>query len=215
MKRARCRGVLPLLCGALVFLFWTRPACAVVVQPETLESGSVIVTAQTAEVREGPSPAADVITVVEKGEIFLKQGRTGGWYYVKINDEAFGWISGRAVGRYQAEGSPSLYIVPDVGGDHPYYPGSYYDYPPYPWVQPFFAWEWYFPDREPYRDRSWEHHRDYMRDRDRDRPQGGGRPGDDVRQREPESHRGDDSGYGSHHQSRPPAPRIRAPFMRR
>lgn len=215
MKRSGRRGFLPVLVGVFVVHLWAWPVGATVVQPEALESGSVIVTAETAEVREGPSNTADVITVVEKGEIFLKQGRTGGWYYVKINDDAFGWISGRAVGRYQAEGSTSPYVDPDGGGYYPYYPGSYYDYRYYPWGQPSLAWEWFLYDREPRRDRSWEHERDYRRNRDRDRSPGNGRPGDDVRQREPESHRGDDSGYRSHHQSRPPAPRIRAPFMRR
>ena len=86
----------------------------------------MIVTAETAEVREGPAPNYDVITVVAKGEIFVKQGRTGAWYYIKINDDTFGWISGRAIRRYQEEEAPSTYVEPRdepvESGDYPYYP---------------------------------------------------------------------------------------------
>ena len=101
-------------------------APAAVVSPEIDESGSVIVTTETAEVREGPAAGYDVITVVAKGEIFVKQGRTGAWYYIRINDDTFGWISGRAISRYQEGETPSTYVEPRDGpvesGDVPVLP---------------------------------------------------------------------------------------------
>ena len=231
MSRLWRRGLLPLLCGALVL--WAGPARAEVVQPRELESGSVIVTAATAEVREAPSPRADVITVVEKGEIFLKQGRTGGWYYIKIGDDTFGWISGRAISRYKAEGSPSSDVGPYEGTpSYPSYPylGSYYEYPYY-WGQPYLSWEWYVYDREPHRDRSWDHERDTVRDRYRDRRRDdtwhgdGDRPRSDNRQDDRrrddnwhqgnDVHRGDSGRTRSNSQNRPATPRFRGPFQRR
>jgi len=202
-----------LFCGA--FVLWAGPARAALVQPNQLESGSVIVTADTAEVREGPAPSFDVITVVEKGEIFLKLGRTGAWYYIRIDDVASGWISGRAISRYQAEESPSPYVGPYDARYPPYYSGGYFDYSYYYWGQPYLSWEWYFYDREPHRDRSWGHERDYYRDRDRDRPRNDGRGRDDNWSRGKDSPRGDDTGNRFKPPWRPSAPRIRGPFPRR
>lgn len=122
------RGLLPLI-GSLAGLFlWVWPLRAAVVEPRVAESGSVIVTAETAEVREGPSSRSEVITVVAKGEVFLKQGRTGAWYLIRIDDDSFGWISGRSVRRYRgeaAEESPSPYVGPYEGRSSLYYPGGY------------------------------------------------------------------------------------------
>ncbi len=193
MKRVQCRGLLALLLGALVLLLRAWPADAVLVQPRVAESGSLIVTAETAEIREGPSPGANVITVVEKGEIFLKEGRTGAWYYIRINNDAFGWISGRAVSRYHGEesdGSTPPSAAPEESRSSLYYPGSPNSYPYYYWGSPVISWEWYFYDRERYRDHSWDQNRHYLRDRDRDR------------------HR-DDGRHRSEPRSRPHLPRIR------
>jgi hypothetical protein len=193
MRHALCRGFLQLLCGALVLCAW--PARATMVQPSVAESGSVIVTAEIAEVRDGPSSGSNVITVVEKGEVFLKEGRTGAWYYVRINDDFFGWISGRAVSRYQeeeSEGSSSTDIGPDEGRSSSYYPRSYSVYPYfYYWGQPFVSWEWYFSGRGPYRDHSWDHDKRYPGDRDHDRPGKDGRHSDHDRPRDDGRHKPD------------------------
>jgi uncharacterized protein YraI len=206
-------------------------ARAVAVQPEVAETGSVIVTADSAEVREGPSHTYDVVTVVEKGEVFLKQGRTKGWYLIKINDESSGWVSGRAISRYRAEGSAPPYVRPYDSWYYPYYPGGYYDYPYSYWGQPYLSWEWYFYDGDRHRDRSWDrsrdHDRDDRRDRDRDRPRGDewradedrprgdGRSRDGDWRRDDDSHRGGDIGPRANPQPRSSGPRIRSPFPRR
>lgn len=235
--RTWCRVFLAsMLVGPFTSCFLAGAVRAAVVQPGVVESGSLIVTADTAEVREGPSPGYEVITVVGRGEIFPKLGRTGAWYYIRINDDAFGWVSGRAVGRYQAEGTPS----PDVGPEeepapyvgpydaryYPYYPG-FYDYSYYYWGQPYLSWEWYFYGSQQHRYRTWDHDRDYQRDRDRDRSRDGNWRTDEHRTRDDgqhgngEIHRRTDSHRESNTVRRPiPAPRpfgprIRPPFMRR
>lgn len=147
---------------ALALFCCAGSAPAAVVSPEVDENGSVIVTTETAEVREGPAMGYNVITVVAKGEIFVKQGRTGAWYYVRINDDTFGWISGRAVSRYQADEAPTTYVEPRdepaESGDYQYYPyypnnyyGYFYDYPFYFWGQPFFSSDYYYYDYYRYR----------------------------------------------------------------
>ncbi len=115
--------------------------------------------------------------MVAKGEIFDKQGRTGAWYYIKINDDTFGWISGRAISRYQADEedeageaveAPSTYVetreAPIDRGYDPYYPyypgyypGYYYDYPFYSWGLPYYSSEYYYYGNHHYPRRSWEH----------------------------------------------------------
>lgn len=214
-----------LLCGA-VLLSRPVPAVAVLVQPAHVESGSVIVTTETAEVREGPSASNEVLTIVGRGEIFVKEGRTGAWYLIKINDDTSGWISGRAVRRYteggaegsvdpeESEESPPTVLGPYdpyEGGYYPYNPywGSYYDYSFYSWGLPYLSWDWYLFGREPYRARSWYRYRDRNRswDRDRDRDDGRSR-GDGWRRR-------DDRGNRSNSPSRPHVPRIRLPFPHR
>jgi uncharacterized protein YraI len=238
MTRAGYRGLLPLFGGLLVVHLCAGPTLAAIVQPSVAESGSVVVTAETAEVREGPAPSYSVITVVEKGEIFVKQGRTGGWYFIKINGDAFGWISGRAVGGYQVEASVSPSVVPNEYGYYPYsiYPGSYYGYY---WGQPYISWEWYVYDRDRYRDHSREHDRDRTRDRYRDRtrddrgrpdqsrsrndswrldeagPQGGGVSRDRDRIGVGDTDRGSDTGHRSIPTPRSSTPRFRGPFQHR
>jgi hypothetical protein len=168
MMRAWHRVILPLLGSLLAFNLGAADVPAAIVGPGVAESGSVVVTAETAEVREGPAASYSVITVVEKGEVFVKQGRTGGWYYILINGDAFGWINGRAVGNNQAEASPPPYVVPyeDRYSTSYFYPGSYYGYY---WGQPYISWEWYFYDRDTHWDRSWDRDRDRDRDHNRDR----------------------------------------------
>jgi hypothetical protein len=168
MKRAWCRALLPLLGCVFAFHFGAADLRAAIVGPSVAESGSVVVTAETAEVREGPAPSYSVITVVEKGEVFVKQGRTGGWYYILINGDAFGWINGRAVGSTQGEVSPRTYVVPNEDRYYTsyYYPGGYNGYY---WGQPYVSWEWYFYDRDSHWDRSWDRDRDRDRDHNRDR----------------------------------------------
>lgn len=140
-----------------------------VVPPRAYESGMVIVTAETAEVREGPSPRSEVITVVEKGEIFEKAGRTKGWYYIKLGENAFGWVSGRAIRRYRGSESPSPYVEryaePDVGPYaegyypyYPYYPEPYYSYPYY-WGEPYY-WGGYYYGYDTHRRRDY-YYNDY------------------------------------------------------
>lgn len=219
-------------CGSL-----TGSARAAVVQPGVVESGSLIVTVDTAEVREGPSPGYEVITVVGKGEIFPKLGRTGAWYYIRINDDAFGWVSGRAVGRYQAEGTlapyvgpeaePAPYVGPYDARYYPYYPDSYYNYFYYSWGQPYLSWEWYFYGSDSHRYRTWDHDRSYQRDRDRDRSRdehwradehrtrNDGQHGNGDIHRRTESHRESNTVRRSIPAPRPFGPRIRPPFMRR
>jgi len=224
MMRSRRRVVLLLLFWVVVSVIGPGPVCAAIVQPSVAESGSVIVTAATAEVREGPSPDSNIITVVEQGEIFLKQGRTGGWYYIRINGDAFGWISGRAIGSYQAESSPSPYVVPYDDRYYPYYPGGYYDYY---WGRPYVLWEWYVYDHNTYRTyRSRDHGRDHNRDRYRDRlrtdswrldeerPQGGGVTRDKNRLGGVGTHRGDNNQRSSS-APRSSTPRFRGPFQHR
>lgn len=207
MKRALRRGLMPSCCCALVMLLCTWPARAAMVEPRVAESGSVIVTAETAEVREGPSPGAGVITVVGKGEIFLKEGRTGAWYYIRINDDAFGWISGRAVRRYQ-EGGAGESQSTDVGTyeDRPSsnYPSGPYIYPYYYWDRPSVTWEWYIYDRGPHRHRSWDHDSGYYRwrDHDHDRSRSDGWRRDRDRPRNDDRHR-------PNHQPRPAPPSFR------
>ena len=230
MRYSGFRTLPLLLCGLLMLCAW--PVRAAVVQPRAVESGTVIVTAESAEVREGPSPRAEVITVVGKGEVFEKLGRTMGWYFIKLNDDSTGWISGRAIRRYQAAVSPDTNVGPSTDRYYPYYPGGYYD-SYYFWGQPYLSWEWYFYDR----DHSWDHDRNYYRDRDRDhnhdrpRVEGGGPSGDrplgdtwrgdngrtqgDGRDRGNDSYRGGDNGGRGNSESRSTGPRIRAPFMRR
>lgn len=163
MNGAWCRGVLWLLCGSL--LWCALPAHAAPVQPAELESGSVIVIADTAEVREGPAAEFEVITVVGKGEIFLKAGRTGAWYYIKVGGDTFGWVNGRDVSRHKEGETPPPYVGPVPG---PYPPGSY---PYYYWGPPFFTWDWFLFDRGPFWgfwwDGGWDRHRDWH-----DRPWG-------------------------------------------
>lgn len=237
MRRMRCRRLLILLCAALAICLRRGSAYAEIIQPSVAESGSVIVTAATAEVREGPAADFNVITVVEKGEIFLKQGRTGAWYYILINGDAYGWISGRAIGSYQAEASPSPSVIPyDDRYDYPYYPGGYYGYF---WGQPFLTWDWYVYGHAPPLDRPRERERDYNRDRYRDRSrddlgrpdpnvprpdlwrgdgersQGGGISGDGGRPGGVNSHRGGDNVRRPVPEHRPSTPRFRGPFQRR
>jgi hypothetical protein len=194
MMLTRFRGLLPLLCGAWVIFVCVGLAPAAVVSPEIAENGAVIVTAETAEVREGPAPSFAVITVVANGEIFVKEGRTGAWYYIRINDGTFGWISGRAISRYQEDEAPSTYVEPRDGptesGDYqpypsspyyPYYPGSYYgyiyDYPFYYWGQPYFSSDYYYYDNYRHRGYSREHESGYPRNRDYPRYRDDGRHG--------------------------------------
>jgi hypothetical protein len=204
-------------------------AGAALVEPRTTESGYAIVTARTAEVREGPSPRAAVITIVEQGEVFAKIGRTGGWYFLQISDDSRGWVSGRSLRRYdQAEGPVGEVAPPEEGSvaeppepPVPAYPPTIYGYPypyqyqyPYPYGWPYFYGEWYIYDRDRYWHDSWgdrDRHRDWDHDRDRDRrhersSSGGGtttvRPRDD-------DHR---SGMGS--APHPVAPRLPRPFRR-
>jgi hypothetical protein len=153
MKRSWDRGLLQVICGAFLFILWAGPARAEVAQPKAdteqrpaevvppraVESGFVIVTAESAEVRTGPSPNAEVIAVVDKGEIFEKLGRTMRWYLVKIDDEITGYISGRYIRRYQEGEAQSAYPP-----DYPNYPGDYYGNPYYYGVLPYFSWDWYF-----------------------------------------------------------------------
>lgn len=218
MRRALSGAVLPLLCGLVLLGLWVVPARGTQVQPQHVESGSLIVTAETAEVREGPSPSHEVITLVGKGEIFAKQGRTGAWYCIKVSDETFGWVNGRTVRSYRegaaegstspyAEGSTPPYVAPEDPRYYPYYPGGYgyYDYSYSYWDRPYLSWEWYIYDRDSHRDRT------RVRHRDRD----DGRFRDDNRHRRDDVHRRDDSGHRSNPRSRPHAPRIRLPFPRR
>jgi hypothetical protein len=222
------RLLVPLaLVGIFAGAFSAASARAAVVEPRAVESGSLIVTAKTAEIREGPSHRSEAITVVEKGEILVKQGRTGGWYYVRLGEDSFGWISGRAVRRYRAPEQPA----PDSGTSYdrydPYYPGLPYSYPYY-WG-PSLSWDWYWYDYEPYRYRDY-YFRDEHRDRDRhrnetwrdDRHRDDGqsthntRTWDDDRRRDSDRFRGDDSRRrgdsgrrsGSGHVPLPPFRRI-------
>lgn len=162
-----------------------------IVRPRRAERGYVIVVAATAEVREGPGPSYAVIDTVERDDVFPKLGRTGRWYYVQIDEDVFGWVSGRALSRYWGEDQP--YEGGDRRYDDYYYRDNwYYRYPP----PPFFYWEWYYdyPGPRHYRyydrgrDRYWDRDRDRDRDRDGDRaPQRGPDRGPDRgRQREPE-----------------------------
>ena len=93
-----------------------------VVPPRAYESGSVIVTAATAEVREGPSPRAEVLTIVERGDIFEKRGRTGGWYYIVLGYSPSGWISGRQIRRYRPSARTAPYVGPSYDWYYPSYP---------------------------------------------------------------------------------------------
>jgi len=188
MMQTRFRGLLPLLCGAFALLLCAGSAPAGVVLPVVDESGSVIVTTETAEVREGPASGYDVITVVAKGEIFFKQGRTGAWYYIRINEDTFGWISGRAISRYLEDETPSTYVeprdAPIDGGDYPYYPyypdsyySYFYDYPFYFWGQPYFSSDYYYYDNYRYRSYSRGYGSGYPRNRYFPRDRVDGRPG--------------------------------------
>jgi hypothetical protein len=234
MRRAWWSGVLPLLCGAV--LLFSAPAGAALVQPQHDESGDVIVTVESAEVREGPATNFEVITLVGKGEIFAKQGRTGAWYLIKINDETSGWVSGRAVRRYQPEGAEEPappYVAPEVVPEepqgypyYPYYPEyqyypyyyGYYDYYSY-WGWPYYSRDWYGYGHgyTPYRSRTW------YGDRRRDWNHGdGGRPRNDNWHRDyyRPSPRYDSSprynpGPRSNSPSHPPAPRLRPPMPHR
>lgn len=176
------------------------------VQPEVAEEGSVIVIADTAEVREGPGPAYEVVTIVERGEVFAKRGRTGGWYLVLISGEATGWINGRAVQRHEGDGSAPARIGPYEDRFAPDSPFWYGPYSSYYWVQPYFSWEWYYygdSHRDRWRYDRWDSHRD--RDRGRD---------DDGRRRE-DRHWNDGGGHRPNHPFRPSSPRIRGPIQRR
>ena len=157
MRTTRSPAFLLLLWSVFVFNVWVGSARAEVVQPKAVESGQVIVISETAEIREGPSPNAEVIAVVDKGEIFEKLGRTMRWYLVKVDDEITGWISGRYIRRYQEGGAQYGYPsgVPYDGRNYPsYYPGDYYSNPyynPYFYGWPFFSGDWYFYGGGPYR----------------------------------------------------------------
>jgi len=193
MMLTRFRGLQSLLCGVFVLLLCAESASGEVVLPAVEESGSVIVTTETADVREGPAAGYDVITVVAKGEIFDKQGRTGAWYYIRINDDSFGWICGRAISRYQTGETQPTYVEPrdeqTDRGDYPYYPYypdysyypmypyGYYDYPFYYWGQPYYSSGYYYGNNY-YRGRSWDHDGVHPQNRSYPRYQGnGGRGG--------------------------------------
>lgn len=219
------------LVGVLASSFLVQAARAEVARPSLDEIGSLIVTAETTEVREGPSRGSAVITIVGQGEIFAKEGRTGAWYYIRINGDAFGWVNGRDVSRYQAGETPVPYagpeeetvpyLGPDVGRPYPYYPGYYYDYSYYAWGQPYLSWEWYFYGGDSHRYRTWDHDRSYARERDHDRSRDDGwrtdehRSRDDDRYRNDDSHRGRSGGRRFVPAPRPFGPRIRPPFPRR
>ncbi len=235
MKPACCRGLLPLFCGLIVFC--VSPAYAEVVQPEAAESGSVIVTAETAEVREGPSTGAEVMTIVEKGEIFQKLGRTRGWYYVQINEESSGWVSGRAISTYRGEQTPAPYVAPAEEPAYPYNPGPYFDFSLFYWGWPYLYWEWPYYGHAPGWGRPWIHDPGpRLRGPDRPpggfgrpdvdrpgggvwrgdgRPQGDGRPGDVNPFGGRDVHRGGDAGGPPIAPPRSSGPHIRAPFPRR
>lgn len=144
-----------------------------VVLPRAYERGMVIVTAETAEVREGPSPRSEVITVVERGEIFEKAGRTKGWYYIELGENAFGWVSGRAIRRYRAPARPAPHAGSEVGPSdegyypyYPYYPEPYYSYPYY-WGAPYFWGEWNYYGYDTQRRRDYYYNDNRYRDRPR------------------------------------------------
>jgi len=207
------------LAGVLTSSCPAKPVRAEVAKPSMDESGSLIVTADTTEVREGPSRGYAVITIVGKGEIFVKEGRTGAWYYIRINGDTFGWINGRDVVRYQAEGV----LVPDVAPEeeaapylgpydaryYPYYPGSVYGYSYYAWGQPSLSWEWYYYGSDSHRYRTWDYDSSYRRDRDHDRSR-------DESWRTYESGRRESNTLQrSSPSARPFGPRNRGPFRRR
>ena len=245
MRQVWCR-VLPLLLFCSFALAQSAlPVSAEIVQPRGVESGYAIVTAETAEVREGPSPKYDVITVVEKGEIFTKLGRTGGWYYLQISDDTVGWVSGRAIRRYQPQTPPTSDVAPDEGSYYsnnpdnynPYLYSPYYGYPYYySWDQPYFYGEWYFYGHDSHRYGSrhydYDHRRyrsnDWHSSRDRslgDDGRSGGRTRYDGRYgsdawRGNDSHRdynngGGWNGGGWNSQSHSSGPRFPTPFRRR
>jgi hypothetical protein len=182
-------------CVALLQALGVTAWAGDVVRPRRAETGYVIVVAAAAEVREGPSTTYAVIDTVERDDVFPKLGRTGRWYYVQIDEETFGWISGRALSRYWGEdqqydqGTP-----PSYGG---YYRDYWYPYPPLP--PPALYWDWYFEypgprgyyyyyDRDRGRDRYWDRGPGPDRDGGRDRtPQRGPDRGPERgRQGEPE-----------------------------
>ena len=206
MKCPGYRKILPLLCGLIVLQFLVSPAHSALVQPAEVESGSVIVTAETAEVREGPSLDAAVITVVGKGEIFDKLGRTGAWYFIRINDDAFGWVNGRAVRNHGAEESPPPYLGPYDDSYYPYYPGIPYDY--YSWGLPYLSWEWYVYYRGWRWGRPWGPGMYPYRDGNQVRPWGNSWPGGGDRDRGYDRHR-------TNPPSRPFVPRLPPIFPRR
>ena len=205
-------------CCVFAILLCAGPALAAVVLPVVDESGSVIVTTETAEVREGPAAGYDVITVVAKGEIFVKQGRTGAWYYIRINDDTFGWISGRAISRYREDEAPSTYVEPREGPIeggyypdyryYPYYPGGYYgyfyDYPFYFWGQSYFSSDYFYYDYHRHRGYSRYYGRGYPRNRDYPRYR------DDGRQWGGESYRNYYPGPRVAPVPRPPGPAYRS-----
>jgi len=169
-----CQVSFSLLCGLFVLQLSVAPVRAEVVQPRSNERGFVIVTSESAEIREGPSPKYKVIESAKRGEVFPKAGRTGRWYYVEIDEDTFGWMSGRDLERYANSQSPTDERSP--------YPGRYYFDLYYPW-QPFLFWDYYFYDRGPrwegkpgWQGRFERPSRDWDRDRggDRDRDGGGG-----------------------------------------
>ena len=234
MMLIRFRGLLPLLCGIFALLLFAGSAPAAVVLPVVEESGSVIVTTETAEVREGPASGYDVITVVAKGEIFVKQGRTGAWYYIRINNDNFGWISGREISRYLEDETPSTYVEPRDApverGGYPYYSdypanyyGYFYDYPFYFWGQPYFSSDYYYYDNYRYRGHSREYGSGYPRNRyyPRDRVDGGKRGSDSHRNYNGGGYRAPSpmlprvSPRLNSPRPMPPVPRMRPPGPRR
>jgi len=207
VKKLGFRIALSMLLSVCLMGLAAEPARAAMVEPRGSESGYAIVTAKTAEVREGPSSKAAVITVVERGEVFAKVGRTGGWYFLQISDSSRGWISGRALRRYVPETPP---VEGDDQGDDegvsapPVEPRATYP-PPSPWTnygypywgQPYYYNEWYFYGSDPYWYGSWGHdYRSYDRYR--------GRDDDRYRDRDWESGRqkrsNDSPGSGGSHQ---------------
>ena len=66
----------------------------------------VTITISSLNIRRGPGTQYDVIGVLYKGNVVEVDGVENGWYYVRLSNGSFGWISAKYTTPYQAYDAP-------------------------------------------------------------------------------------------------------------
>ena len=77
------------------FVVATPPSSVVLPPPATAPVSpynAISVTAASLNVRSGPGREYNVITIIQRGDIFPVQTSAPGWLYIKLPDGRFGWV---------------------------------------------------------------------------------------------------------------------------